>query len=44
MPKRTAGRYLIPLGTSVVIVLFAFGLVDWIASGYRRSEYRAVSG
>ena len=34
IPRRTVGRYLIPLGTSAVIALFAFALVDWIAIEY----------
>ena len=32
--RRTARRYLIPVGTSVVIVLFTFALFDWIAIEY----------
>ena len=32
--RRTARRYLIPVGTSVVIVLFTFALFNWIAIEY----------
>ena len=34
IPRRTARRYIIPVGTSAVIVLFTFALFDWIAIEY----------
>lgn len=32
--NRTVRRYLVPLGVSVIIILFAFALMDWIAIEY----------